>query len=378
VRVILGVDAIRPPLTGIGRYVLALALGLKDHPRVTRVLFYADGRFEGEPLALLNPRRALTFLRHYAPFPSISRRIYHGLNNAVFKAKAAAYRDWLFHAPNYITPDSAMRAVCTVHDLSYLRMPEYHPRDRVDHLLRELPRTLADAAHVITDSEFVRGEVIAEFGLPAERVTAVPLGVDDVYHPREEAALADILRRHKLERGRYLLAVATLEPRKNLARLLDGYLRVAPAVRRAFPLILVGGRGWRNDRLLARVERMQAEGDLRWLGYVPEQELPCVYAGAAGFAFPSIYEGFGLPLLEAMASGVPVLTSNCASLPEVAGDVGILVEPEDVAQITLGLEQLLTDTAWHHAAACRGLERARAFTWQACVDRTVDVYHKVG
>ena len=377
VRVILGVDAISPPLTGIGRYVQSLARGLKRHPGIAAARYYAHGRWVAQPAALLNPRLPLNFLRRHVPFRRWARRAYHAVNDAVSRAKLAAYRDWLFHAPNYIAPEFAMRAVCTIHDLSHLHMPEHHPRDRVEYLLRELPRTLERAAHVITVSEFVRAEVIAEFGLAPEQVTAVPLGVEPTYHPREAGALDAALARHGLVHGGYLLAVATLEPRKNLERLLDAYARLSPALRRAFPLVLVGGRGWRNEALLARVARMQAQGELRWLGYVAEGELPFMYAGAAAFAFPSLYEGFGLPVLEAMASGVPVLTSNRASLPEVAGDAAILVEPEDIVAMTEGLERMLTDMAWRESAATRGIERARAFTWEACVDRTVAIYGKV-
>ncbi len=376
-RVILGIDAICPPLTGIGRYALALARGLERHPGIAQLKFYGRGGWLGEPTALLDPRRPLNVLRRHVPFRQLARRAYQSVTRAVSRAKLAGYRHWLFHAPNYVSPDFPARAVCTVHDLSHLWMPECHPRDRVEHLLRELPRTLSHASHVITVSNFVRDEVIAEFGLPPERVSTVYHGVDQSYHPRQTDALRRVLARYGLERGRYLLAVGTLEPRKNLERLLDAFRRMPAALRRAYPLVLVGDRGWHNEALLQRIETLRAEGELHWPGYVAEEDLPFFYAGAAAFAYPSLYEGFGLPVLEAMASGVPVLTSNRASLPEVAGDAALFVDPEDVADIARALERLLTDTGWSEGAVQRGLARARAFTWEACVDRTVSIYRKV-
>ena len=377
-RVIFGVDAICPPLTGIGRYALSLARGLERHPGMGQLRFYGRGGWLGNPTALLAPHRPLDVLRRHMPFRAFARRAYHGVTRAISRAKLSGYRHWLFHAPNYVSPDFPARIVCTVHDLSHLWMPECHPRDRVQHLLRELPRTLAHAAHVITVSNFVRDEVIAEFGLPPERVSTVYHGVDRSYHPREADELQGVLARYGFERGRYLLAVGTLEPLKNLERLLDAFRRMPAGLRRAYPLVLVGDRGWHNEALLQRIESLRAQGELHWPGYVSEQDLPSLYAGAAGFAYPSLYEGFGLPVLEAMASGVPVLTSNRASLPEVAGDAAMFVDPEDVADIARSLERLLTDAGWREGAAQRGLARSRAFTWEACVDRTVAIYRMVG
>jgi len=376
VRVVLGIEALHPPLTGIGRYALSLARGLRRHPGVGTARYYAHGRWVAEPAALLNPGRPLNVLRRHVPLRPLARRIFHGVSGAVARARLTGYRDWVFHAPSFLAPDLGARVVCTVHDLSHLRMPECHPRDRVEHLTRELPRTLERSAHVIAVSEFVRAELIAEFGLQPDRVSAVHHGVDRSFRPRDAASLDAVLDRFGLRRAGYVLAVATLEPRKNLERLLEAHARLPAALRRAFPLVLVGGRGWQNEALMRRIERARAEGDPRWPGYVPETDLPFLYAGAAGFAFPSLYEGFGLPVLEAMASGVPVLTSNRAALPEIAGGAALLVEPESVTDIARELERLLADSAWRERAMTLGIERAGAFTWEACVDRTVEIYRK--
>jgi alpha-1,3-rhamnosyl/mannosyltransferase len=170
------------------------------------------------------------------------------------------------------------------------------------------------------------------------------------------------------------LAVSTLEPRKNLPRLLMAYARLPEALRARHPLALVGAKGWLNAELEQHLAPLERTGQLRRLGYVSQEDLPALYAGAHAFAYPSLYEGFGLPLLEAMASGAPALSSRCSSLPEVAGAAALLIDPEDLDALTAGLERLLDDAPWRVQARARGLEQARRFSWERCVEDTVAVY----
>ena len=186
-----------------------------------------------------------------------------------------------------------------------------------------------------------------------------------------------MLARYHLANSSYLLVVATLEPRKNLLRLADAYSRLPSVLQRRHPLIIIGARGWLTDELEKRLAPMERKDQVRRLGYIPQEDLPLLYAGAWAFAFPSIYEGFGLPLLEAMRSGIPTLTANRSSLPEIAGDAALLVDPEDVNAITAGLERLLTDAQWRAQAIKKGLQQAGSFSWERCIEETVAVYRVV-
>jgi alpha-1,3-rhamnosyl/mannosyltransferase len=177
--------------------------------------------------------------------------------------------------------------------------------------------------------------------------------------------------------GSYLLALATLEPRKNLGRLLDAYELLDAKLRQRYPLVIAGATGWHAHRLVERVDALVARGEALRLGFVSEDLLPQLIAGARALAFPSIYEGFGLPPLEAMASGVPVVASSASSIPEVTGDVALLVSPDDTTELKIALEKALTDEAWRRVASAGGVERARQFSWQRCVDETVQIYRQV-
>jgi alpha-1,3-rhamnosyl/mannosyltransferase len=198
-----------------------------------------------------------------------------------------------------------------------------------------------------------------------------------MYRPRTAEEILATLGKHGLEHSAYLLVVATLEPRKNLARLVRAYAALPVATKTRHPLVIVGARGWLNQELERTLAPLEASGTVRRLGYIGEDELPQNYAGAHAFAFPSLYEGFGLPVLEAMASGVPVLTSNVSSLPEVAGDAALLVDPNDEEALRDGLARLLDDTAWRTQASTRGLARSHDYPWSRCVDATIDAYRAV-
>lgn len=376
-RVILNVDAITAPLTGIGRYALELANGLATHAAIEELRLYSAFRWVDDPAHALAANRTIAQLRRSVPFKTQALEVYTQLRSALFRAHTRRLRGFLLHTPNYILMPFEGPAVTTVHDLSALNYPETHPVERVRFLDRHLPRTLERADAVLTDSRFIAEEIHTRLGVPRAKLHTVALGVDPVYRPRAKDELAPALAMHGLVAGAYLLVVATQEPRKNLVRLVRAYAALAAAQRARHPLVIVGARGWLNHELERTLGPLEASGSARRLGYVSEEALPLIYAGARAFAFPSLYEGFGLPVLEAMASGVPVLTSNVSSMPEVGADIALGVDPLDEDALRAGLEHILDDDTWRADAITRGPRHARQFPWSRCVDDTVAVYAKV-
>nr|WP_282452906.1 glycosyltransferase family 1 protein [Lysobacter sp. CAU 1642] len=364
-------------MTGIGRYALELARGVRGNPRVSDVKFFSAYRWVDDPDQALSANRLLASIRRSVPLKGLALKAYLAGRDLWFRrSMKGRFGDYLLHSPNYLLMRHAGPSVVTIHDFSWLHFPEHHPRERVELMNREMPRVFAEATCFITDSEFVRGEVISIGGVRPDKVYTVPLGVDRAFRPLPVEETAPILQRYGLCGRAYLLAVATIEPRKNLARLLQAYSTLPVSLRRKHPLVLVGVRGWHTEAIEQVMAPLLASGELVVLGYVTEGDLPALYSGAHAFAFVSLHEGFGLPLLEAMAAGVPCVTSNVSSLPEVGGEAALLVSPEQVESIREGLIAVLSDEGWRGEARLAGLARAAQHSWSACVENTIDVYER--
>lgn len=359
--VTLDVDFVAAQNGGIGRYAVELARGLTRHPDV-RLGTWARGVIIPDYTRLLSGEQFGAGNRFVRPF----RR---------WRDRQRAHAT-LFHGPNYFLPAFVERGVITVHDLSVLRFPETHPAARVAEFQRRLPDSLARALFVITDTETVRQEIIEEFALEPERVKAVPLGVEEGFRPQDANALAPVLTQWDLSAGQYGLSVSQLEPRKKIAELVRAWRALPKPLRGRFPLVIAGDSGWRNDDIRRELQQAEAEGWLKVLGYVPDEQLPALYAGARLFAYPSVYEGFGLPPLEAMACGVPVVVSSHSCLPEVAGEAAMYVDPDHQPSFTDALRKGLEDEEWRGVTIERGLARAAGFTWEATVEGTVNVYRE--
>lgn len=380
-KVILSIDPVRFPLTGIGRYTFELARHLEKISQLEQLRFFSGYRFaddlpesrqSAKPIASssINIRRTILNNR-------LTVEMYRLISPLIKRYALRGYSDHVYHGPNFYLPPFDGPRVCTFHDLSMFTWAHCSPPERVRFMRKEIALTLKRADMLITDSEYTRQEVAAYFGWPLEKIRAVPLACSEDFRPRTADELSPVLGRHGLRLGGYSLYVGTIEPRKNLEVLLDAYALLPPSIRQRYPLVLIGYRGWRSEQLHARIEAAVAEGWARYLGFVAADELPLIYAGARVFVFPSLYEGFGLPVLEAMASGIPVVCSNSSTLPEVAGDAAAMCEPQDVDTLCRLIATGLEDEIWRDKAKSKGLLQAAGFSWQRCAEETVAVYAEV-
>jgi len=265
----------------------------------------------------------------------------------------------------------------TVCDLSCFDHPQTHPKERVEMMQRNMPAAMAKADHIIVISEATGAALQRWFNVDKSRITNTYLAADPRFQPQSADDLAPALASLGLTTEAYVLCVGTLEPRKNLTTLFLAYGGLPVALRQRYPLVVAGMSGWNTEALLTSAEDLIRRGELRLLGYVADALIPSLYAGAAAFCYPSRYEGFGLPALEAMASGVPVITSNQTSLPEVVGDAGLMLDPDDVDSLREQLQRLLEDRVFAKKLGQRGLVRSRVFSWERCARETFAVYEKV-
>lgn len=283
----------------------------------------------------------------------------------------------LFHSPDHVFPALAkLKTVVTIHDLAFLLFPENYTWINGTYLKSMVPASLKRAARIIVDSENTKKDLISLLSVSEEKIRVIPAGVDESFSPTiEPDKVAKAKHKYGIT-GDYILYVGTLEPRKNIGRLVEAYSRLES--RRDLRLVIAGGKGWLYDELFKKVEELKIDESVSFLGYIPRKDLPALYSGAELFVYPSIYEGFGLPVLEAMACGTPVITSNVSSLPEVAGDAALLIDPNNVEELASAIEKLLSDSELRSELMNKGLERAKLFSWERTARETLAVYQEVG
>ncbi|MGH8435033.1 MAG: glycosyltransferase family 4 protein [Pseudomonas sp.] len=371
-KVAFNATALLSPLTGIGQYAQHLALGLQQVEDVDANFFYGSGwSHEVRTTALPTVATLKTLVRRFLPN---SYGVARAIQQAQFSKDARRRRYDIYHEPNFLAYRFDGPSVITVHDLSWIRYPEMHPVERVRAMNKYFQPGLERASLILTDSAFVKRELMDVFGVQPKRIFPVSLGVEPLFHPRSAEETRSVLQHHDLTHGQYLLAVGTLEPRKNLQVALRAFMQLSPQLRKRYPLVLVGMKGWHTSALEQQMAPLVSAGEIRQLGYVSREDLAMVVAGAQALVYPSVYEGFGLPPLEAMASGVPVIASNVSSIPEVVGDTGVLIDPHDVDGLASAMENVLTAPDVRQGMAQKALARSAGFTWANCVSQTIDAY----
>ncbi len=290
----------------------------------------------------------------------------------------AALTGWIaagadvFHVTNQIRrPPRRARLTATIHDLTCWLLPELHTAANVRADRAFADRVLRRAARLIAVSECTKSDAVRILGLDPDRIEVIYPGVAETFFTCGDAEVRRVRERYRLRRS-YVLSVGTLEPRKNLARLLEAWSGLA--LKEEVDLVVAGPRGWAAAPAL---ERLQTAGrSVHYLGYVPERDLPGLTAGAAVFVYPSLYEGFGFPVAQALACGVPAVVSNAASLPEVAGDAALLVDPRSPGEIREAIERLLLSPGLAQSLAARARDRARRFRWDVSAEQSLAFFRR--
>jgi alpha-1,3-rhamnosyl/mannosyltransferase len=315
--------------------------------------------------------------------PPRGRRRFFGLRSVGQALLARHFRSTcrkgaydLYHEPNFIPFAGDVPTITTICDLGVLLHPEWHPADRVAHFERDFRQGLERSRHFIAISDFGRNEIIETLGLLPERVTRIYPGIRATMRPMPGPEVRHVLDYLGLP-PRYLLHVGTIEPRKNLMTLLRAYCGLPEEVRDSYPLLLVGGWGWNSADLAAFLEAEARYKNVRQIGYVPEQYLCALYNGARALAFPSLYEGFGLPPLEMMACGGAVLASTADALEETVGGHAHLVAPHDLDGWREALLRVTCDDDWWHQLRFDAEEIARPFTRERCAAETLTLYRSL-
>ncbi|RLC69773.1 MAG: glycosyltransferase family 1 protein [Chloroflexi bacterium] len=371
---------------GIGRLTRCIfqALAEIDHENEYR-LFAAMGRGQSSNFPTFQPSKLSNFRLKTIPLSDRELNVvWHRLRLPLPVELITGPVD-VFHSPDFTLPPVwRARAVLTVHDLSFLRVPECFTGALRRYLERVVPRSVRRADHVIADSHSTKRDLVELLGTPAGKVTVIHSGVEPRFRPIvDRAALGPVRQRYDLPE-RFIISVGTLQPRKNFATLVEAFARLKSETgnwkpgARSLKLVIAGGRGWLYEEIFARVEALGLQGDVLFPGFVADEDLPALYNLAEAFVLPSLYEGFGLPPLEAMACGTPVVTSNVSSLPEVVGDAGLMVEPADVESLAAAIERVLEDGGLRREMVQRGLARAKEFTWERAARRLLGVYTRMG
>jgi glycosyltransferase involved in cell wall biosynthesis len=355
---------------GVGRYVKCLVEHL--------------GPLAGDDLLSLF---YFDFQRHGIPFPApqstprACRWIPGRLAQGAWKMVGWPPFDWfagsadLYHFPNFVVPPLGRgRSVVTIHDMSFQRFPAFAETRNLNYLNATIRHTAERADAIITDSQFSADEICSLLGVSPERVFPIHLGIAPGFRAPAPEAIAALRREHGLD-GPYLLTVGTIEPRKNIEFLIEVFERLT-----GFDgsLVIAGMPGWKCEPIMARMRNSSCADRIRYVQYMPDHQLPALYAGAALFVYPSLYEGFGLPPLEGMACGTPVLTSDGGSLGEVVGGgAAVLPASSPVEAWVAQIDMLLGSTDHRQSLIDRGRAWAGRYTWQATAQRTWDVYRKV-
>lgn len=369
-RIVLDARTVGQEFSGVGNYVLELVRGFS---RLNEDHEFLLGVWGDSPLAQLDLDQRFRFFP--IPFSHENHPLGDLWEEFVLPRRARREQVDVLHGPAFLIPTVRhdVATVVTIHDLVAFSHAETIPWKYAAYMRRLIRRAAHAATRVITDSESVRRDIRKRFHIPADRLDCIPLGVPSRFRPAPTEDIRRVRERYAIPRD-YLLFVGNLEPRKNLPGLVRAYRTIREQSDREVDLVVAGRIAWKSGPLLRELGAEDLRGNVHTTGFVDAGDLVALYSGAEAFMFPSFWEGFGLPVLEAMACGTPVIASDLASIPEVAGDAAQLISPDSPDAIAEAALRLLRDPAVHADYVQRGLARAREFPWERTAVKTLQVY----
>ncbi len=359
---------------GIGRYTRELVRALAATDQTDQYKLFSAKAPDQLPIANPLPQQA-NFTHKPSRFDEAwLYRIWYRARLPLAVQRTIGRID-LFHSPDFVLPPVSgnIPTLLTVHDLSFVHFPEVYLPKLVNYLNQVVPWSVERASHVLADSEATKRDLIALWQTPAEKISVLYAAAGDEFTPvTDEGKIAKMRQDYKLGDEPYLLAVGTVQPRKNYRMLIESFRPIAEK----YPhnLVIAGGKGWLFDAILDEIETQGLTGRVNFCGFVDDADLPTLYSAASMFLMPSIYEGFGIPILEAMACGVPVISSDASCLPEVVGDAGILLAPDNPQAWSAAIEALLTDESQRAELIAQGSQQARKFSWTNAATQLRSIY----
>lgn len=387
-RIVYNLDCIRAPMTGVGYYTQNMVLAMIRHyPDLDISALRHNALLSKEKtLALCSPSSTassktsawksplIEVINRFALARTLIQWQYDLRHRFMLKH---AIKGAIYHEPNFVFLPHNGPKILTVHDVSMFACPEFLPNGRAKFLRYQMRRSMQAADALIVSCQFIKNQLISLLNIPANKIHIISPGAQANFKPRNEAETRSCLEKFSLTYQKFLLCVATLEPRKNLIRLINAYQMLPLVMQKKYPLVLVGNKGWLYEELLDAIKE-KASSTILLLRYVDEQMLFQLYSAAKTFVYPSLYEGFGLPVLEAMQSGLPVITSNTSSLPEVCGDAGILIDPLNESALAAAMEKLLTaNSTTYDELVRRSLLQAKKFSWNNFAAQLFEIYQKI-
>ena len=362
---------------GIGRYTRELIHALVAVDSRNRYCFFSAKPPATLPVANPIPQAGNVI---YRPAPLDERWLYR----LWYRLRLPLPVQWvtgsldLFHSPDFVLPpiNGRIPTLLTVHDLSFIHYPHTFPERLVSYLNQVVPWSVSRATHILADSEATRQDLTTLWQVPPEKVSVLYSGVHERFQPvTDNGKITAVRQKYRLDGFPYVLSVGTLQPRKNYQMLIRAFQPLAEKL--PHHLVISGGKGWLYDEMMAEVARQRLTDRVHFIGFVDDADLPTLYSEASLFAFPSLYEGFGLPLLEAMGCGTAVLTSNSSSLPEVAGAAAQMLPPQDLAAWTETMFSLLANPALRHDLISAGFAQVRRFSWQQSARQLLTIYQRM-